>query len=71
MLTIGFIDNLSNANNFAFVITNRHGEDDVGLIASLVVDFAVEARIFVCVFYVDDLFRFGYVTGDSDSERND
>lgn len=70
-LTIGFVDNLSDADDFAFEITDRHRENDIRFVSSLKVDFAVEAWILVSVFDVDDFFRFGHVTGDADTEGYD
>lgn len=70
-LTIRFVYNLSDTNNVALVITDRHRQNDVCFVASLEVDVAVEARITVSVFYVHDVFGFGDVPRNTNAKRYD
>lgn len=70
-LTIRFVYNLSDTNNVALVITDRHRQNDVCFVASLEVDVAVKARITVSIFYVHDVFGFGDVPRNTNAKRYD
>jgi hypothetical protein len=69
-LTVRFVDNLRDTDDFSLVITYRHRQNDICFVTSLEVDFAVEARILVGVLDVDDVLRLGHVTSDADAERD-
>lgn len=42
---VDFVDDLSDADHFALVVAYRHAEYQIGLVARLIIDFAVESGI--------------------------